>query len=240
MFISFIFPCYNEELSISKFLPAIIQTKKALMEMPQVTQIEILIVNDGSTDQSLELLKNCEEEITIISLKTRKGYGEAIKEGIQKSKGDWVAFCDLDNTCTPEDIIKLIKLALGKSLAVVWGNRLHKQSRMFFIRRMGNRLYQFLFFLLSFRFVPDPCSGFRLFKRSVLTPEIYEFPGDLSFSLALTAHCVRYNIPFSSAGIEYKYRLGKSKLHLLKDGCKFFFTLIYFLFFKKFCKEKQK
>lgn len=240
MFISFILPCHNEEISIPQFLPTVIQTKKNLMEMPQVTEVEILVVNDGSTDRSLELLKKYEENILLISSQKQKGYGEAIKEGIKKSKGDWIAFCDLDSTCTTEDIKKLIYLARDKSLEVVWGNRLHKQSQMPVVRRAGNRLYQFILLVLSFQFVSDPCSGFRLFWRTVLTPEIFKFPGDLSFSLSFTAYCVRYNIPFSSVNIEYKPRLGESKLHLLKDGCIFLVNLIYFLFFKKFSKEKQK
>ena len=238
MFISFIFPCYNEELSISTVLPAIIQAKKNIIEIPQVSGLEIVVVNDGSTDQSLELLKKYEKEVSLISYKNRKGYGRAIKEGLQKSKGDWIAFCDLDGTCSPQDIKKLIQSALDKSLNIVWGHRLHPQSQQPFLRKVGNRLYQFVFLFLSFRVVPDPCSGFRLFKRSALSPEIYEFPEDLSFSLAFTAHCVRFHIPFSSVKIEYKSRLGESKLNLLKDGTQFFVNLVFFLFFKKFTAKK--
>lgn len=240
MFISFIFPCYNEELSIPAFLPKIIQTKNTLLDLSQITEVEVLIINDGSTDQSLELLQNYKEDIRIISYKAQRGYGEAIKEGIRQSKGNWIAFCDLDDTCSPGDITKLIKLTLEQSIEVVWGDRLHRQSQMSFVRKLGNRLYQFVFFLFSFQMVPDPCSGFRLFKRSVLAPVIYEFSKDLSFSLAFTAYCVRYNIPFFAVRIEYTCRLGESKLHLFKDGLIFLLNLIYFLFFKEFSNRKKK
>ena len=236
MFISFIFPCYNEEQAISKILPKIIKAKHKIIQRTDLQELEILIVNDGSQDKSLEQLEKYKSEIHIISLKNQKGYGSAIKKGIQQAKGNWIAFCDLDDTCQAQELELLIDLASRQALQAVWGNRLNKTSQMPFIRRLGNRLYQLVFFLLSFKFVPDPCSGFRLFKKSALTTQIDEFPQDLSFSIAFTAHCIRYKIPFSSVDISYKKRLGKSKLHFFKDGFIFFLNLIRFLFFKKFFK----
>ena len=236
MFISLIFPCHNEEQAILELLPKAIQAKEAISQQSYVKDLEILIVDDGSKDKSLERLNKYKEKIRIISSETQEGYGSAIKKGMKEAKGDWIAFCDLDNTCDPQELKLLIKLAHEKSLQVVWGNRLNKKSQMPFIRELGNRLYQIAFFILSFRFVPDTCSGFRLFKKSVLEPQAYEFPQDLSFSLAFTAHCIRHNIPFSSIDISYKERIGKSKLHSFKDGFSFLINLIRFLFLKKFKK----
>ena len=240
MFISLIFPCYNEEQAIPKLFPKAIKAKQTILQHTSIKGLEILVVDDDSKDNSLELLKNYKESVKIISLNTQKGYGSAIKEGIVQSKGDWIAFCDADNTCEPEELKLLINLARDKSLPVVWGNRLNKKSKIPFIRRLGNRLYQLAFLCLSFKPVPDVCSGFRLFKKSALTPEIYEFPKDLSFSLAITAHCIRYKIPFSTTDISYKERLGTSKLHPIKDGFVFLSNLIRFLFFKRFSTSKKK
>ena len=240
MFISLILPCHNEEQAIPKLLPKAIKAKQNILQQTNIEGLEILIVDDGSKDKSPKLLQNYKELIKIISLKTQKGYGSAIKEGIIQAKGDWIAFCDADNTCEPEELKLLINLACSKSLSIVWGNRLNKKSKMPFTRKLGNRLYQLAFLFLSLKFAPDVCSGFRLFKKSVLTPEIYEFPQNLSFSLALTAHCIRYKIPFSTTNISYKKRLGKSKLHPAKDGFIFLLSLIRFLFFKKFKPIKKR
>lgn len=231
MFISFILPCHNEEQAIPLVLPKVIRAGNMLLKTKNLKGFEILVTDDGSTDQSPESLLKYKKEIQIISLKTQEGYGSAIKRGVKQAQGDWIAFCDLDDTCEPEELGSLIDLARNKSLPVVWGNRLNKNSQMSFVRRLGNRLYQTAFLLLSFRLVPDVCSGFRLFKKSALTPQIYEFPSDLSFSLALTAHCIRYGIPFSSVDISYRERLGQSKLHPVKDGFIFLYSLIKFLFF---------
>lgn len=234
MFISLILPCYNEEQAIPIFLPKVIKAKKDLLQETGIKNLEIFVVDDCSKDKSFEQLEKYQKEIQLITLKTRGGYGSAIKEGIKQAKGDWIAFCDLDNTCEPEELKLLINLTINESLQVVWGNRLNQKSKIPFTRKLGNWLYQVAFLLLSFRSVPDPCSGFRFFKKSVLTPNIYGFPNNLSFSLALTSYCVRYKIPFSTIDISYKKRLGESKLYPLKDGFIFLLNLIKFLFFKKF------
>lgn len=231
MFISFILPCYNEELSIPVFLPKVIQFKKKILKAPGIKGMEILVVDDGSTDQSPELLKAYSEEIILVPLKVRQGYGTAVKEGIKRSQGDWIAFCDLDETCDSEDLKLFIELAVDKSLKAVWGDRLSKQSNIPLIRRLGNRFYQLVFFLLTFQRIPDPCSGFRLFNKSAFTPDIYTFPKNLSFSLAFTSYCIRYQIPFSTLRISYKERLGESKLYFLKDGVVFLWNLVRFLYF---------
>ena len=234
MFISLIFPCYNEEQAIPKLLPKVIQAKHNILQQKKIEDFEILVIDDGSKDKSLELLETYKGDIKIVSCETQKGYGSAIKEGIRQARGDWIAFCDLDDTCAPQELDLLINLVCDRSLEVVWGNRLNKTSEMPWTRRLGNRLYQMVFLLLSFKFPHDVCSGFRLFKKSALIPDIYKLPDDLSFSLAMTAYCIRYKIPFSTVDISYKERLGQSKLSLLKDGFVFLLVLIQFLFFKKF------
>lgn len=239
MFISLIFPCRNEEQAIPELLPKILEAKKYILQKRNVMDLEILIVDDGSEDQSLQLLKQYEKDIRLLSTTTNQGYGSALKKGIRNAKGDWIAFCDLDNSCPPKELILLIDQAHEQSLPAVWGNRLHGKSQIQRIRRFGNRLYQLAFLLLSFRPAPDPCSGFRLFKKSAFIPQIYEFPEGLGLSLAFTAHCVRYKIPFSSVNISYKKRMGQSKLRIFKDGLSFFLILLKFLFFKKYNSKKE-
>ena len=233
MSISLIFPCHNEERAIPQVLPQAISIQRELLEQKKVKDFEILIVNDGSTDRSLEKLKPYSKEIQIIKLAQREGYGSALKKGIKKAKGDWIAFCDLDNSCDPKELELLVNLSRASSQPIVWGNRLNKKSQMPKIRKIGNELYRMAFLCLSFRLVFDACSGFRLFKKQTFIPQLYAFPNDLSFSIALTAYCVRKQIPFSTVPISYKKRLGKSKLHAFKDGWIFLFQLINFLFFKK-------
>ena len=231
MFISLIFPCHNEESAIPLLIPKALSAKKDLIESKKIKNMEIIAVNDASTDTSLSELKKYENEIQILSLQKQEGYGSALQKAFQESQGDWLAFCDLDKTCDPRELSFLIDLIHKKNLSIVWGNRLHKKSKMPFIRKLGNRIYQLVFLVLSFKKIPDPCSGFRLFKKSDFLPQFYKLPKDLSFSLALTSYCVRNKIPFQTKDISYEDRLGQSKLKSFKDGWIFLIQLIRFLLF---------
>ena len=231
MFISLIFPCHNEEQAIPQVIPKALKTKQALIEKKKIEKMEILVVNDASTDSSLLKLKKYEKEIKILSLQKQEGYGSALQKAFQHSQGDWLAFCDLDDTCDPQDLSLLIDLTKKKDLSIVWGNRLNKKSQIPFIRKLGNQLYQLVFLILSFKKISDPCSGFRLFKKSKFIPQLYSFPKDLSFSLAITSYCVRQKIPFQTIDISYANRLGQSKLKPFKDGWIFLAQIIKSLFF---------
>ena len=231
MFISLIFPCYNEEQAISQVIPKALKAKQVLIERKKIEKMEIIVVNDASTDTSLLKLKKYEKEIKILSFDKQEGYGAVLQKAFQHSQGDWLAFCDLDDTCDPQDLFLLIDLAKEKNLSIVWGNRLNKNSQIPFIRKLGNQLYQLIFLILSFKKVSDPCSGFRLFKKSKFITQLDSFPKDLSFSLALTGYCIRKKIPFQSIDISYTDRLGQSKLKPFKDGWIFLAQLIKSLFF---------
>lgn len=231
MFISLIFPCHNEEQAIPLVIPKALKLKQELKEAQLINSLEIIVVNDASTDSSLQQLKKYEKEIKLLSFQKQKGYGAALQQAFHEARGDWLAFCDLDNTCSPKELGLLIQLSQNRNLTIAWGNRLHKQSSMPFIRKLGNRFYQLCFLILAFRKVPDPCSGFRLFKKSDFIDQIYKLPKDLSFSLALTSFCVRNKIPFQTTAISYTKRSGRSKLKPLTDGWFFLIQLIRFLFF---------
>ena len=218
-----ILPCHNEEEAILEVIPKAIECGKTF------PGLEIIAVDDGSTDSSKAALEIFKGQIKIVSHPRRRGYGAAIKTGIQEAKGSWMAFCDLDGACEPEDLkILAAAAAPGSGVLAVWGNRLHSQSAMPVIRRIGSRLYQMVFLVCFLDRAPDPCSGFRLFQKQALLSAVMDFPDDLSFSLAFTSHCLREKTPFRSADIRYRKRLGRSKLSPLKDGAVFLRALFKF------------
>lgn len=232
MYLSLALPCRNEELAIPSVLSQVLKLKKELEELDSIDKLEILVLNDHSTDQSLSLLEKRKDFIKVISFEKQQGYGAVLKKGFQESKGDWFAFCDLDDSYQVLDLKNLIQLAQEKSLNIVWGNRLNKKSRIPRVRHLGNQIYRILFFLLTFKKTPDPCSGFRLLKKSEFQAVIPKLPNDLSFTIALTAYCIRRQTPFDTVDISYKERKGQSKLHVFKDGWIFLFQALKFLFIK--------
>jgi len=231
MYLSLVFPCRNEELAIPSVLSQISKLKEDLEKSSFISQLEILIINDSSTDQSLKLLEKHKNLIKVISFKERQGYGAVLKKGFELSQGDWFAFCDLDDSYQILDLKKLLQRAKDKNLNIVWGNRLNKKSEIPKIRHLGNQLYRYLFFLLSFKKISDPCSGLRLLKKSEFQKSLPKFPNDLSFSIVFTAFCLRHKIPFDTVDISYKNRKGDSKLHAFKDGWIFLFQSLKALYF---------
>ena len=231
---SLVFPCHNEERAIASVLDKALKTKLEIEEKGELSFLEIIVVNDGSTDNSQKILEGYGNRIKTLSWTKRQGYGAALKEGFSKAHGDFLGFCDLDSTCDPEDLKLLLNTALKENCPVVWGLRMHKESSMPFVRAVGNRLFALTLYLLSFQYTADPCSGFRIFKKDILKEAFFEFPKDLSFSLALTAYCIREKIPFKSVKVSYRERKGQSKLHSLKDGFVFLKTIADVLIFKKY------
>jgi len=230
--LSLICPCHNEAQAIPVFLPKILNMQKHLITNGILDALDIVIINDGSTDSSQKLLESYQPHITLINLAVCKGYGYAIKQGLKCCKEEWVAFCDLDNTYQPKDLQCVIEYAQNHSVQMVWGNRLHTKSHIPWIRYIGNTIYKYLIFLFSLSWVSDPCSGFRLFYKNTFQ-QILSFPDDLSFSLALTIYCIKKKIPFKIIDIHYKERLGRSKLIPFKDGLLFLYTLLKVFLIKK-------
>ena len=229
-----VFPCRNEEKAVVEVLRLALEAKRRILNGGYAEKLEIIAVNDNSTDGTAKVLKNSSRQIKIIHLKDRRGYGEAVKAGAEGADCEWIAFCDMDATCAPSDLLLLIEKARETSAPMVWGARLHGESAMPFLRKTGNFFYRGMIWLLSGGVsVADPCSGFRLFKKSVFTPAIFNFPSGLNFSPALTAYCIRKKIPFDCVNITYRKRIGKSKLRTLRDGWIFFWTLLYWLLLKK-------
>ena len=95
--VSAIVPVFNEEKTISKVLNPLLMSK--LID-------EIICINDGSTDRSIDLLNQYEGKIKIIDLATNHGKGYALSVGISQAKGDIVAFIDADLTNLSDDHIK--------------------------------------------------------------------------------------------------------------------------------------
>jgi len=182
--------------------------------------VEIIVVNDGSKDKTLEYAR-VEKGITIITYAENRGYGAAIKLGFSMSSGDIVGFLDADGTCAPDFFIDLCKPVLNNEADVVIGNRLGHASKMPLIRKVGNTMYAKLLRFLTNNVVHDAASGMRVIKREVLSL-LYPLPDGLNFTPAMSAKALfDPDIRIKEIPMIYMQRIGKSKLHAVADGLGF-------------------
>ena len=201
--------------------------------------LEIIVVNDGSTDDSLEKLFHYNQDIQIVSHEKCLGYGKALKTGFLKSSGDYLAFYDLDDTCQPLDLIPMLKTAVNENLSLVWGNRMALETEMPVVRWVGNTVYRLTASFLLRSHINDCCSGFRLFHRKHLDHFLNDLPDDLNFTLAMTVSMIRQGVKFKEIPIRYARRLGASKLNPLTHGPIFLMTLIQYAFSPKFSGKRM-
>ncbi len=163
--LSVFFPCYNEEKNIEKTV------ETALPIIKEITpKWEILIINDGSKDKTLEkskaLVKKHGSRVRIINHKKNRGYGASFKSGFYGAKHDWITFTDADGQFNFRDIKKLIKTQKEKKTDMVIGHYLGRKVP--FYRKWGSKMWELLVFLFFGLWVTDIDCGFKLVKKEVI------------------------------------------------------------------------
>ncbi|MCB0419422.1 MAG: glycosyltransferase family 2 protein [Bdellovibrionales bacterium] len=238
--LSIVLPCYNEETSIAPVFSSLLRERDRLLKSGIFKNIDIVVIDDGSTDQSLSQLRSFQSDVQIFPLDHNKGYGEALKTGFQKAKGDWICFFDLDNTCSPSDIAPLYQQMLTDGNFMGLGTRLNPSSKMPWVRFLGNHIYRNLVSLLLRQPIADCCTGFRIFHRRFLPLFLDPLPSQLNYSLAMTIAYLRLGERITERGIQYNERMGHSKLNALIDGPRFLLTLIHYALSPRFSKNRLR
>ncbi len=143
-YVSIIVPCFNEQDNIGTCVAQLGETFR-----PTQIPYEILLVNDGSTDATLErarLLSNSHSSVRIIDLVENFGKAVALREGVRRARGDIVAFFDADLQYTPGDLVTMVA-RLKDGIDFVNGSRDYNgygASRTAF-SRLYNRVVRLLF-----------------------------------------------------------------------------------------------
>ncbi len=222
MIFSIVVPAYNEEGSVARILERSLAAAEKIKRTPGlgISEVEVLLVNDGSQDKTEAIAREFKSVLTI-SHPRNKGYGAAIKTGFSRARGDWLGFLDADGTCDPDFFIPLLELCLREGLDVAVGSRLHPQARMPLVRVIGNRLFRFLVNLIGSSSATDVASGMRVLRKSAL-PRLYPLPDGLNFTPAMSVRAILDSrLRLKEIPMPYEERVGESKLSVLKDGLRF-------------------
>lgn len=220
MLVSIIIPCFNEK----KYIEEII--KKVLDQ--NIINKEIIIVDDGSTDGTTEILKNnIETKVNkIIYLEKNLGKGNAIKEAIKFVNGEIILIQDADLEYNPRDYNKMIAPFISNNADVVYGSRfISNDSRrvIYFANTIANKILTFLLnCLLNLNFT-DVETGYKAFKTE-LVKKIYLNEKGFGFEIEITMKLSKIKPIFYEVGISYS---GRSISEGKKIRMKHFFEAIY-------------
>jgi glycosyltransferase involved in cell wall biosynthesis len=210
--LSLIIPCYNEEQTIA----ACIEKVRGIAE-GQDFALEIIIVNDASTDNSLCELQEIAKkypEIKLLSHKKNQGKGAALRTGFIQATGDFVGIQDADDEYNPLDYLKLLRPLLDGHADVVYGSRYLRPE----IRRVHNfwhtTMNRFLTKLSDFFTnldLTDMETCYKLFRRNIIqeiAPKLRE--NRFGFEPEITARVAQMHCQIYECAISYNPRSYKS------------------------------
>ena len=165
MKISIVIPVFNERRTISQIIQAVEQVDLSPIEK------ELIIVDDGSTDGTREILSEFEKRHRIIYQPKNMGKGTALRRGFQEASGDYILNQDADLEYDPADYVFLIKPILDGTADVVFGSRhLDPAKNKYAYKRYlwGGLFLNFLVNVFTGIGINDIFSGSKLFPRSAL------------------------------------------------------------------------
>lgn len=220
---SLILPIYNEELIVENAINEILKIKTDYKNC-----FEIIIVDDGSTDTTpsiLEKFKNI-ENINLIKHEKNYGYGRALKTGINNSKTDFIFITDIDGTYPNKNITEFFEKFNEKKYDMLVGARDPKSRNISTLRKPPKFIINKLAnFLVNYN-IPDLNSGFRIFKKELFQKYRNILPDGFSFTSTITLAFLSEFKSVKYESIEYEKRIGKSKIHPIKDTINFVILLL--------------
>ena len=170
--LSIVIPCLNEAESLPFCLKKVF---KVLKKNKLQNVSEVIVVDNGSTDNSVQIAKKYKAKVVF----SRKGYGNALRKGIEVAKGEYVAFADADDSYNFLELPRFLKKA-DQGYDLIQGNRfqkyggkIHDRAMPFSHRYFGNPFLSFLvkfFFHIKFN---DVFCGFRMFKKKIYLKNYY-------------------------------------------------------------------
>jgi glycosyltransferase involved in cell wall biosynthesis len=227
--LTIVIPALNEEASIGQTIQRCLDARERIRTEAQIGAIQIVVVSDGSTDQTPVIagrLAAQHADVKLIIFENNRGYGAALKEGFRTGElGELVGFLDADGTCDPQFFGELCRAIQAQHADVVLGNRMLPDNHMPRLRRLGNRLFALLLGFLSGHYVTDTASGMRVLRRSALQ-QLYPLPDGLDFTPAMSARAVMQGLRILELPMPYAERIGRSKLSVVRDGARFLRSIV--------------
>jgi len=222
-------PCFNEEHNVANFEAEMSHFMGVASALYPQLEINFYVVENNSTDKTAEKLSQMaarHSKVQVVSCSTQ-GYGAALKHGfVIAKKHHYISFLDFDDTYPMADILEMLAELQQKGLDLIYGARLHEDSKIDPVRKFGNRLYVLMLKTLLRSHLSDVCSGMRVFRSELANQVVKLDKNDLAFSIQFTSFALLSNWKIGEMPIKYRKRVGASKLSVVKDGITFLVVAI--------------
>jgi dolichol-phosphate mannosyltransferase len=242
MKLSIVLPAYNEEGSIEETLI----TLYAKLQEEKINH-EIIVINDNSKDNTLEIITKIQEFIPTLVVHTNygpNGFGYAIRYGLERFQGDCVAIMMADLSDDPSDLVLFYRRLCVGDVDCVFGSRFIKGGKLInypFQKLIINRIANFIIKIVIGIKYNDATNAFKIYKREtiegiqpLLSPHF-----NLTIELSLKSIVRGYTfavIPNSW----FNRKSGESKLKIKEMGSRYFFILMYCFIEKYFSRGDFK
>lgn len=239
---SLVMPCFNEGKEIYK---NIMNTVKIISQF--VPHYEIICVNDGSSDNTLEELRraeNVDKHVKVATYEQNKGKGNALVLGTSLASGEYVAFIDSDLELSPKHLSNFLEIMKDSDADIVIGSKMHRDSQINYpLHRRIMSLTYFIILKILFRLnVKDTQTGLKLFKGTVvkeIMPLLLVKKFAYDIELLAVANYRGYKIVDAPITLEFSRgnHMGRIRLkdifYMLKDTLAIFYRLKIIRYYKK-------
>lgn len=225
--LSIVIPAYNEEKRIKKTIEKILLF---FTEENKESNIEIIIINDGSKDETKNVINNFKNsKINLISCNRNHGKGFAIKKGIESANGKYILMTDADLSTPINQYEKLVKY-INHNEIVIGSRYINKNSikiKQPFYRIAIGRIGNFLIRLFLLDDIYDTQCGFKLFQN-VAAKKIFDKQKVLGFGFDMEILLIAKNMNFKIKEVSVDWlNSTDSRLRPIRDSLITFFAIFY-------------
>jgi glycosyltransferase involved in cell wall biosynthesis len=225
--LSVVVPVYNERNTLVE----VVRRMRAV-ELPDGIETEIIVVDDGSTDGTRDVLKQLgDSTVRVVMHSDNRGKGAAVRTGFEHVTGEYVLIQDADLEYDPEDWPRLVNPVLRGKARVVYGSRFTGERRnMLFLHWVGNRFLSFATNVLYNTTLSDMETCYKLIDRELLSDmrlRSERFDIEPEITAKILKRGVRiYEVPISYTGREFE----EGKKITWRDGVTALLTLVKYRF----------
>lgn len=242
MKLSVVIPAYNESEGISETLLQLYAKLKEA-EIPH----EILVVNDNSKDNTLEVLSGLQLQIPSLVVHTNagpNGFGYAVRYGLERFSGECVAIMMADLSDSPDDLLRFYKQMLHDKTDCVFGTRWSKGGKVFdypphklWLNRLFNNLVRLMFGIKY----NDVTNAFKLYKKETIEGVKPFLSPHFNLTVEIPLKAIIRGYTYSVLpNIWVNRKHGVSNLKIKEMGSRYFFILLYCLIEKSFSRGDFK